>query len=78
VPLLSEHYYLVCLKEALEEPPIASLRRLLQTAQWQEALRGLPGYAPWKSGEVLSLTAQLPWWKLRPKRHPRAGGDPGR
>lgn len=68
VPLLSEHYYLVCLKEALEEPAIASLRRLLQTPQWQEALRALPGYAPWKSGEVLSLTQQLPWWKLRPKR----------
>ena len=27
VPLLQERYYLVCLKEALEEPPIAALRR---------------------------------------------------
>ncbi|HEX2545867.1 MAG TPA: substrate-binding domain-containing protein [Ramlibacter sp.] len=68
VPLLSEHYYLVCLKEALEEAPIAALRQVLQTAQWQEALRGLPGYAPWRSGEVLSLKQQLPWWKLPPKK----------
>src|SRR6185503_19845277 len=35
VPLLQERYYLVCLKEALEEPPIVTLRRLLQSAQWQ-------------------------------------------
>ncbi|GAB3649373.1 substrate-binding domain-containing protein [Ramlibacter alkalitolerans] len=68
VPLLQERYYLVCLKDALEEPPIASLRRLLQTAEWQRQLGALPGYAPWRSGEVLSLRAQLPWWDLPPKR----------
>jgi putative molybdopterin biosynthesis protein len=81
VPLLQEHYYLVCLKEALDEPPIAALRLLLQGQAWQHAIAALPGYAPWHSGEVLSLRAQLPWWKLPPKkklRHPREGGDPGR
>jgi putative molybdopterin biosynthesis protein len=81
VPLLQEHYYLVCLKEALDEPPIAALRQLLQGQAWQRELAALPGYAPWHSGEVLSLRAQLPWWKLPPKkklRHPREGGDPGR
>jgi putative molybdopterin biosynthesis protein len=74
VPLLSEHYYLVCLKDALEEPPIVALRQLLQTLAWQQALAALPGYAPWKSGEVLSLKAQLPWWKLPPKRPRRENG----
>ena len=68
VPLLQEHYYLVCLKEALEEPAIASLRRLLQGEAWQRELAALPGYAPWRSGEVLSLKAQLPWWDLPPKK----------
>ncbi|HEY8360615.1 MAG TPA: substrate-binding domain-containing protein [Ramlibacter sp.] len=68
VPLLQEHYYLVCLKDALEQPPIAALRGLLQDAAWQRVLGELPGYAPWRSGEVLSLRAQLPWWKLAPKR----------
>lgn len=68
VPLLQERYYLVCLKEALEEPPIASLRRLLQGEAWQHQLAALPGYAPWRCGEVLSLKAQLPWWDLPPKR----------
>lgn len=68
VPLLQERYYLVCLKEALDEPPVASLRKLLQGEAWQRVLAGLPGYAPWRSGEVLSLKAQLPWWDLPPKK----------
>ncbi len=67
VPLLQERYYLVCLKEALDEAPVAALRRLLQGETWQRRLAGLPGYAPWRSGEVLSLKAQLPWWSLPPK-----------
>lgn len=67
VPLLREHYFLVCLKDALEQPPIATLRGLLQSTQWQQVLAGLPGYSPWRSGEVLSLTEQLPWWNLPPK-----------
>ena len=68
MPLLHEHYYLVCLKEALDAPPIATLRRLLQDERWQRELAALPGYAPWRSGEVLSLKTELPWWKLPPKR----------
>lgn len=68
VPLLQEHYYLVCLKDALELPAIASLRELLRGEAWQRQLAQLPGYRPWRSGEVLSLTEQLPWWKLPPKR----------
>jgi putative molybdopterin biosynthesis protein len=68
VPLLREHYYLVCLKDALDQPPIAALRSLLQTAAWQQAIAGLPGYQPWRSGEVLSLTEELPWWNLPPKK----------
>jgi putative molybdopterin biosynthesis protein len=68
VALLQERYYLVCLKEALEAPPIALLRKLLQGEAWQRELASLPGHAPWRSGEVLSLKAQLPWWDLPPKK----------
>jgi len=71
VPLLSERYYLVCLKDALDEPPIATLRSLLQQEAWRQKLAALPGYTPWKSGEVLSLKAQLPWWQLPPKKAAR-------
>ena len=72
IPLLREHYYLVCLKDALDLPPVAALRDLLQQEEWQALLARLPGYAPWRSGEVLSLTEQLPWWELPPKNGRRA------
>lgn len=68
VPLLQEHYYLVCLKDALDDPATITLRRLLQGEAWQRQLSALAGYAPWRSGEVLSLTEQLPWWELPPKK----------
>lgn len=67
VPLLQERYYLVCLKDTLDQPPLLALRALLQTPAWQAELARLPGHAPWRSGEVLSLKAQLPWWRLPPK-----------
>ncbi|HSV84559.1 MAG TPA: substrate-binding domain-containing protein [Ramlibacter sp.] len=72
VPLLREHYYLVCLKDALEQPAIVALRTLLQGAEWQARIAQLPGYQPWRSGEVLSLKAELPWWTLPAKRRRRA------
>jgi putative molybdopterin biosynthesis protein len=64
VPLLEEDYYLVCLKSALDEPPIAALRDLLQQPAWNMQLAQLPGYAPRRSGEVLSLHRELPWWRF--------------
>jgi putative molybdopterin biosynthesis protein len=72
VPLLQESYYLVCLKDTLEQPAMRALRSVLESGPWQQALSALPGYGPWKSGEVLSLKAQLPWWKLPPKKRRRA------
>ena len=68
VPLAEEHYFLVCLKETLDQPPLAALRQLLRQPTWHEQLAALPGYRPWRSGEVLSLTDELPWWNLKPKR----------
>jgi putative molybdopterin biosynthesis protein len=73
VPLLQEQYYLVCLKEALEQPAIATLRRVLEGEDWQRQLAALPGYSPWKSGKVLSLKGQLPWWSLPPKKKKKTG-----
>lgn len=68
VPLLEEDYYLVCLKAALEEPPLAALRELLQQAAWKDKLESLPGYVARRSGEVLSLHRELPWWRFAPPR----------
>jgi len=68
VPLVRENYHLVCLKSALEEPSIVALRRLLQSAPWQEELAAIAGYTPWRCGEVQSLRAVLPWWDFARKR----------
>ena len=37
---------------------------------WQSALRELPGYLPFRSGEVLSLKDVLPWWHFREPKAP--------
>lgn len=68
VPLLQEDYYLVCLKEALDEPAVVALRELLASAAWQRTLAQIPGYEPHLSGEVLSLKQTLPWWAFRTAR----------
>lgn len=64
VPLIEERYHLVCLKEALESPPVRALRSVLADAQWRTALGRLPGYVPDDSAQVLSLTRVLPWWRF--------------
>ena len=72
IPLVEEDYYLVCLKDALDHPAVAKLREALVSPAWPLALTGLPGYAPARSGEVLSLTQALPWWHFRVARKPDA------
>ena len=64
VPLVQESYYLVCLRSALEQPPIVALREVLGSEAWQARLAQLPGYEAYRSGEVLSLRQQLPWWRF--------------
>ena len=64
VPLVEEAYFLACLKSTLDQPATRALLALLRTAAWQERLAGLPGYAPMQSGEVLSMSRVLPWWRL--------------
>jgi len=68
VPLLEESYHLVCLKSALEDPAIVALLDLLKSPAWQAQLAALPGYRPWRSGEVQSLRKVLPWWDFPSKR----------
>jgi putative molybdopterin biosynthesis protein len=69
VPLIDEDYFLVCLKDALDHPAVLKLRAALEADAWARALQGLAGYAPDRSGQVLSLTQALPWWHFRqPKK----------
>jgi putative molybdopterin biosynthesis protein len=41
-----------------------ALREVLASAAWQARLAQLAGYEPYRSGEVLSLKQQLPWWRF--------------
>ena len=69
VPIVSEDYFLVCLKDTLEHPAVLRLRQVLQGGRWQEALQALPGYeGADEIGDVLSLTRALPWWTLKGAR----------
>jgi len=70
IPLAQERYFLATLQEHLDEPLIAALREVLASAGWQAALRELPGYLPFRSGEVLSLKDMLPWWHYREPKAP--------
>ena len=45
------------------------LRRALESPAWPAALAQLPGHAPARSAEVLSLTQALPLWHYRVPRH---------
>lgn len=66
VPLLTEDYFLVCMKDALEHPGVTLLREALQGDAWRQAMAALPGYtAHPQSGDVLPLTRALPWWRYR-------------
>ena len=80
IPLITEDYYLVCLKDTLDHPAVQKLRQALASPAWPLALQSLPGYAPARSGEVLSLTQALPWWHFRVARKPAvvgSGSTPG-
>ena len=63
VPLTQENYWLVCLKSALDSPPIAQLREALQSSAWQDKINLLAGYtASPDCGRIQSLKLRLPWW----------------
>ena len=64
-PLADEDYFLVCLKHALDTPPVRALRATLACAAWAQTLQTLPGYGVQQPGEVLSLKRALPWWTYR-------------
>ena len=65
VPLMQEHFHLVCLKSALDSPATVALREVLQSAEWHNTLNAWAGYQTDHSGEVQSLSALLPWWTFK-------------
>jgi putative molybdopterin biosynthesis protein len=74
IALTQEDYFLVCLRNALDEAGVVKLREVLNGAAWGETLSTLPGYAQERSGEVLSLTRALAWWRFRAAKVPTTRG----
>jgi putative molybdopterin biosynthesis protein len=72
VPLVRENYFLVCLKSALEQPATQALLQVLQSRAWQDTISTIPGYAPSRSGEILSMHRVLTWWEFRRRKPARA------
>ena len=68
VPLVHERYHLACLKASLDQPATQALRTLLRTSDWQAHMAALPGYTPLHCGEVLAMSAVLPWWHFSGKK----------
>jgi putative molybdopterin biosynthesis protein len=72
IELVREDYFLVCLRDSLEQPAVMKLRDALRDPGWQKRVAALPGYAIVRAGEVLSMTRALPWWHFRTsKTHSR-------
>jgi putative molybdopterin biosynthesis protein len=74
VPLADEDYFLVCLRDSLDQPPVLKLREVLASDTWQQTLQGLPGYSGGRAGQVLSLTQALPWWTFSARKTRRHAG----
>lgn len=71
VPLSTERYWLACLKSALDTPAVMALRDILRSQGWHQSLNGMVGYEVDQTGQVQSLSRELPWWKLQPRRAAR-------
>lgn len=66
VPLTQEYYWLVCLKSALNNPAVVTLRQVLQSPKWQQLLSQETGYGLHEeAGQIQSLKQCLPWWPSR-------------
>jgi len=73
IPLVSESYFLVCLKSTLEQPATQALLGILRSEAWQRKLASMPGYQPLHSGEVLAMRRVLPWWRFRTPKPGKRG-----
>jgi molybdate transport repressor ModE-like protein len=55
VPLATEHYLMVCHKQALNDPKLQRLIGLMESEGFREAVSALPGYSPSRCGEICAI-----------------------
>jgi putative molybdopterin biosynthesis protein len=63
VPLVSEQYFLVCRKEALESEVTQAVLDVLRSDDFSRLAAAVPGYTAAGSGEIVSLRRTLPWYR---------------
>jgi molybdate-binding protein len=60
LPVDRERYFLLCHEAALSRPRLQALLQVLRSADYQRGVGELPGYAPWRCGEVETLARAFP------------------
>lgn len=63
VPVVAEHYFLVCHKPALDGLVVPALLEVLRGPEFRRQAEALPGYSADGAGEIISLRRTLPWYK---------------
>lgn len=63
VPILSEHYFVVCRKASLDSIALQALIEVLQSDNFRRLVDAVPGYSSADAGEIVSLRRTLPWYK---------------
>lgn len=63
IPVLTEQYFIVCHKPALDEAPARALLDVLRGEDFRRRAEELPGYSAADAGEIISLRRTLPWYK---------------
>ena len=56
IPLFVEDYYLLGKRETIERPDVAAIVESLQSPQFVEQVRGIPGYDTSRTGEVSNVS----------------------
>jgi len=60
LPVVRERYFLLCHEATLAQPRLQATLQVLRSADYQRAVSELPGYAPWRCGEVETLARAFP------------------
>lgn len=63
VPVLKEHFFIVCRKPALETAAMAAVIEVLKSEGFRALAAAVPGYSAAEAGQIISLRRTLPWYK---------------
>lgn len=68
IPLLNEHYFLICHKDTLQRPRVVDLIAFISGAEFRSVVAGMAGYDASQSGVVSDVRTALPWFERPPRQ----------